>query len=73
MTMATRRSALRGHIRNIPYEIAVTHLTIDYIQFTEDTMISEPRGKGHSYCFSQIKLIFHFPVAVSGPRGGAVT
>ncbi|PBL02841.1 hypothetical protein ARMGADRAFT_1006166 [Armillaria gallica] len=53
--MATRRSALRGHIRNIPYENAVTHLAIDYIQFTEDTMIFEPR------------------VAVSGPRGGAVT
>ncbi|KAK0206845.1 hypothetical protein DFS33DRAFT_1317496 [Desarmillaria ectypa] len=30
--------ALREHIRNILYEYAVTHLTIDYVQFTEDAV-----------------------------------
>ncbi|KAK0230465.1 hypothetical protein IW262DRAFT_1291584 [Armillaria fumosa] len=30
--------ALREHIRNILYEYAVTHLTVDYIQFTEDAV-----------------------------------
>ncbi|KAK0491325.1 hypothetical protein IW261DRAFT_1354821 [Armillaria novae-zelandiae] len=29
---------LREHIRNILYEYAVTHLTVDYIQFTEDAV-----------------------------------
>ncbi|KAK0190642.1 hypothetical protein F5146DRAFT_1223500 [Armillaria mellea] len=30
--------ALREHIRNILYEYAVTHLTTDYVQFTEDAV-----------------------------------
>ncbi|KAK0453955.1 hypothetical protein EV421DRAFT_1767502 [Armillaria borealis] len=30
--------ALREHIRNILYEYAITHLTTDYIQFTEDAI-----------------------------------
>ncbi len=34
--------ALREHIRNILYEYAVTHLTTNYIQFTEDA-VSEVR------------------------------
>jgi hypothetical protein len=38
MTHLNRELALRAHIRNLLLDYALTHLTTDYLKFTEDAV-----------------------------------